>query len=120
MDAAYFWVQDQRSEQRKTGVKFRMGTLDKGLPISGNLVSFWWQAVAPALISGWTSRRFQIDLAMGNDNTNDNNNDSNYSLWALATGDTFFLSFAEAESLGYWGTRPRDRLVRLTTEAVVP
>lgn len=43
-----------------------MGTLDKGLPISGNLVSFWWQAVAPALISGWTNRRFQIGLAMGN------------------------------------------------------
>ena len=43
-----------------------MGTLDKGLPISGNLASLWWQVVAPALISGWTSRRFQIDLAMSN------------------------------------------------------
>ena len=67
-----------------------MGTLDKGLPISGNLVSFWWQAVAPALHSGWTNRRFQIGLAMGNDNNNDNNN-SDYGLWRK--GDAYVFVF---------------------------
>ena len=102
-----------------------MGTLDKGLPISGNLVSFWWQAVAPALISGWTNRRFQIGLAMGNDNNNDNNNNSDYGLWRK--GDAFvlfFVFFRIGRKFGLLRDQPKGqretRESQLTTEAVIP
>ena len=76
MDATYFWAQDQRSEQRKTGVKFRMGTLDKGLPISGNLVSFRWHL--HSFLAGLVDDSKLIwqwgNGIMGNDNNKDDNN----------------------------------------------